>query len=54
MFISWEQRAMFLDNMDAMMWQRAPDDCERASNAWEHTFCSKLDPVKDTFKSFRE
>lgn len=46
MFIAWEQRNMFIDNLDAMVWERAPCDASRIVPMWEHQFSSSLDPVK--------
>lgn len=46
MFIAWEQRAMFMDNLDALAWQRTPLDTEKLVPLWEHTFASRFDPIK--------
>jgi len=46
LFIAWEQRAMFIDNLDAIAWERSPIDLSRVVPMWEHQFASGLDPVK--------
>lgn len=46
MFIAWEQRRMFIDTLDALAWERAPQDCSRIPAMWEHQFASRFDPVQ--------
>lgn len=45
MFISWEMRHMFQDNLEAIAWQRGTTDCSRLVPCWDFQYGSKLDPV---------
>lgn len=51
MFIDWEKRHAFLDNLDAIAWQRGEFDCSRTVPMWEHQFASRLDPVREKASS---
>lgn len=50
MFIDWEKRHAFLDNLDAIAWAPVPFDCSRTVPMWEHQFASRLDPVQTPAK----